>query len=47
MSAAHQQKWLNGKTNMYTPGTVENNWNEERYDIKYLKEHRPLPSQVI
>ena len=42
-----QQKWLNGRVNGYTPGTLENNWKEERFDIKYLKESQPLPSQVI
>lgn len=42
---AHQQKWLSGRVNGYTSGTLENNWNEERFDIKYLKESKPIPSQ--
>jgi hypothetical protein len=44
---AHQQKWLSGRVNGYAPGTLENNWNEERFDIKYLKESKPIPSQVL
>jgi hypothetical protein len=43
---AHEQKWLSGRVNGYTPGTLENNWNEERFDLKYLKESKPLSSQV-
>ncbi len=31
----------NGK-NRYKPDVLENNWNEERWDYKNLKEHKPL-----
>ena len=27
--------------------TLIGNWNEERYDIKYLAKKKPIPSQVI
>jgi hypothetical protein len=46
MSSAQQQKWPSDRINIYTLGTLENNWNEERYDLKYLKEHHALPSPV-
>ena len=42
VSLEKTKKSVNG----YTHRTLENNWNEDRFDIKYLKESRPLPSQV-
>jgi len=38
-------KWISGLSNRYTTGTFENNWNEERFDLKYLKNSTPLSSQ--
>lgn len=30
-----------GFINAYTVNTLENNWNEERFDVKHVTEHRP------
>jgi hypothetical protein len=35
------QRAING----YTPETLENNWVEDRFDIKYLRDSKPLQSQ--
>jgi hypothetical protein len=32
--------------NQYRIEVLENNWNEERFDLKYMSEHRPMPSDV-
>ena len=33
--------------NGYKVTTLENNWNEERFDLNYITDHRPLISNVI
>ena len=33
--------------NRYTVNTLENNWNEERYDAKYVREIKPITSVII
>ena len=33
--------------NRYTVGTLENNWNEERYDAKYIREIKPITSVIF
>lgn len=30
----------------YKTDTLIGNWNEERYDIRYLSKEKPIPSQV-
>ena len=30
--------WKNG----FNKGVLENNWNEERFDTKYIKEMKPI-----
>ena len=30
----------------FTSETLNGNWNEERYDIKYMAKKKPIPSQV-
>ena len=35
-----------GFINGYKPNTLENNWNEERFDLKHVKELKPMPSDV-
>lgn len=35
-----------GFVNGYSIKTLENNVNEDRFDLKYTKEHKPLVSDV-
>ena len=40
-------KFLGGFVNGYKITTLENNVDEDRFDQKYLKEHKPIASDVI
>jgi hypothetical protein len=35
-----------GFINGYKVTTLENNWNEDRFDLDYITEHRPIISNV-
>lgn len=39
-------KFLGGFVNGYQITTLENNVDEDRFDLKYQKEHKPIPSEV-
>lgn len=34
-------KYVKIRTNRYETDTLENNWNEERFDINYIKKLKP------
>ena len=38
--------FIGGFVNGYNVATLEKNWNEDRFDVKYTKEHKPLSSDV-
>lgn len=33
--------------NRYKPSILENNWNEDRFDKNYVKQHKPLTNVVL
>jgi hypothetical protein len=36
-----------GFINRYKVTTLENNWNEDRFDLNYVTQHRPIFTEVI
>ena len=46
MENSNNQAPTLGFINGYKVNTLENNWNEDRFDLNYVTEHKPILSNV-